>query len=435
MAQRKASWNKSLTASVSALLGSGGREDEGPAPVYSKPKFTSLSMYKSIRRYETIGGVMGLKTPFFQTIEGCQGNYVLIDGRPRLNFAWCDYLGLNQHPSLREAAKIADDRFGTCVSGSRMAAGQTPLHLELEREIADFLGVDDALLFVSGHAANVSTIAAIMTPADLIVHDEFVHNSAVMGTRLSGATARPFKHNDLEALEKVLKEERGKHANCLVVIEGLYSAEGDLPDLAKVIELKERYGAWLMVDDAHGLGVLGKGGRGIAEHSGIDARKVDIWMGTLSKTLASCGGYIAGDKVLIEVLKHSAGGFVYSVGLPPAMTAAALAALKVIKAEPERVARLHAHGRLFLKIAGKKKFNTAGSAGFGMLPILPGATTKVVRLWHKLLERDINTSLIIYPGVPMKTGRLRFFLTSEHTDEEIASTLDAVDEEMRKIII
>ena len=350
MKTKKQSWNKRLAASVS-MFSNRGAEDQSPAKGYAKPRFTDLAMYKSLRRYETIGNVIGLKTPFFRTVEGASGNSITIEGKSYLNFAWCDYLGLNQHPSLREAAESATAAYGTCVSASRMVAGQTPLHMELEREVAEFLGVEDALLFVSGHAANVSTIGSIMTDADLIVHDEFVHNSAVIGMRLSGATTRAFKHNDLASLEKILREERDNHRNALVIIEGLYSTEGDLPDLARVVEIKERYGAWLMVDDAHGLGVLGKTGRGIGEHCGVDGKKVDIWMGTLSKTLASCGGYIAGDKTLIEVLKHSAPGFVYSVGLPPAHTAAALAALRVIKAEPERVARLHSYGQLFLRTA------------------------------------------------------------------------------------
>ncbi|MGE0701292.1 MAG: aminotransferase class I/II-fold pyridoxal phosphate-dependent enzyme, partial [Hyphomicrobiaceae bacterium] len=322
------SWNKRLAATVGKW--SGARADN-EVTSYPGSKFSDLPSAKSLRNWEKVGSMFGVESPFFQTVEAAEGNYTTMEGKARLNFAWCDYLGLNQHPAVAQAMKEAIDQFGPCTSASRMVAGETPLHQTLEREVAEFLGVEASLLFVSGHAANVSTIGSIMSEDDLIVHDEFVHNSAVIGMRLSRATTLSFPHNNFDQLEVILKRERAKHRNCLVIIEGLYSTEGDVTDLPRAVELKERFGAWLMVDDAHGLGVLGKTGRGIAEHAGIPGDKVDIWMGTLSKTLASCGGYIAGNQALIDVLKHTAPGFDYSDGLLPAMTAAALASLRVIK--------------------------------------------------------------------------------------------------------
>lgn len=424
------SWNKRLAATVGKL--SGVRAD---AEVTSHPgsKFSELPTYKSLRNWESVGNMFGVKSPFFRTIEEAHGNFTTIKGEEKLNFAWCDYLGLNQHPAVAQAMKDAVDRFGPCTSASRMVAGETPLHHELEREVAEFLGVEAALLFVSGHAANVSTIGSIMTEDDLIIHDEFVHNSAVIGMRLSRATTMSFSHNNFDKLEAILRRERGKHRNCLIIIEGLYSTEGDVTDLPRATELKERFGSWLMVDDAHGLGVLGANGRGIAEHAGVDASKIDIWMGTLSKTLASCGGYIAGNKDLIDVLKHSAPGFVYSVGLLPAMTAAALASLRVIKAEPERVTRLHSHGRLFLELARERKLNTGVCRGYGMMPVIAGDVLKAVKLWHAVFARGINPSLIIYPGVPLKAGRLRFFLTSAHSEDQIRQAIDVTAEELAKL--
>ncbi len=323
--------------------------------------FSSLPEYKTITYHQNLGKMLGIENPFFRSTEGPQGRHTLIDGKPVLNFAWCDYLGLSRHPDLIAAAKGAIDTYGTSVSASRMVSGDTPLHRELEQEIADTIGVEGALAFVSGHAANVSTIGTIMTADDLIIHDEFVHNSAVVGMRLSGATTMTFKHNKLDLLEQLLRQQRAKYKNCLVVIEGLYSTEGDVPDLARVVELKERYGAWLMVDDAHGCGVLGKTGAGLAEHCGVPGDKVDIWMGTLSKAYASCGGYIAGNRELIDTLRYSAPGFVFSVGLPPSMTAAALAALRVVKREPYRVARLHANGAFFLREARVRGLETGRS--------------------------------------------------------------------------
>ncbi len=398
---------------------------------YAAQPFSTLSAHKSIKHHERLGAMLGIENPFFRSTEGPQGRMTLVDGKPVLNFAWCDYLGLSQHPDLIEAAKGAIDRYGSSVSASRMVSGDTPLHRALEEEIARTIGVEAALVFVSGHAANVSTIGTLMTEDDLIVHDEFVHNSAVVGMRLSGAKTRTFRHNKLDALEKILHEERGKYRNCLVVIEGLYSTEGDIPDLARVVEIKERYGAWLMVDDAHGCGVLGRTGSGLAEHCGLPGDKVDIWMGTLSKAYASCGGYIAGNAELIDALRYSAPGFVFSVGLPPAMTAAALAALRVIKREPERVERLHENGALFLAEAKARGLDTGRAIGIGMLPVMVGATTRAAKAVTRLFERGVNTSLIMYPGVPVNAARLRFFLTSEHTPGEIGRALDMAKEVLK----
>jgi 8-amino-7-oxononanoate synthase len=399
--------------------------------VHTANSFSSLAVHKSIKYHEKLGKLLGIENPFFRSTEGPQGRMTLIDGKPCLNFAWCDYLGLSQHPDLIEATKASIDRYGTSVSASRMVSGDTPLHRELEEEIAKTIGVEGALVFVSGHAANVSTIGTLMTGDDLIVHDEFVHNSAVVGMRLSGAKTRTFRHNSLDALETILREERGKYRNVLVVIEGLYSTEGDIPDLARAVDIKERFGAWLMVDDAHGCGVLGRTGSGLAEHCGVPGSKVDIWMGTLSKAYASCGGYIAGNRELIDTLRYSAPGFVFSVGLPPSMTASALAALRVIKREPERVARLHANGGFFLKEARARGLDTGRAVGIGMLPIMVGATTRAAKAVTKLFARGINTSLIMSPGVPVNAARLRFFLTSEHTPEEIGRALDIAKEELK----
>jgi len=399
---------------------------------YSAKRFTDLSAHKSIKQHEKIGAMLGIENPFFRSADGPQGDRMLIDGKPCINFAWCDYLGLSKHPDLIGAAKAAIDQYGTCVSASRMVAGDTPLHRQLEQEIADTVGVDAALVFVSGHAANVSTIGTLMSEGDLIVHDEFVHNSAVVGMRLSGAKAVMFRHNNLEALEAILRAERGNYRNCLVVIEGLYSTEGDIPDLARVVEIKERYGAWLMVDDAHGCGVLGATGRGCAEHCGVDARKVDVWMGTLSKAYAACGGYIAGSSELIEILRYSAPGFVFSVGLPPSLTAAALAALRVVRREPERVARLHANGAAFVREAKALGLDTGRSAGIGMVPIMVGASTRAAKAVTRMFERGINCSLIIYPGVPLNAGRLRFFVTSETSAADIRTAVATAKEEIAR---
>ena len=421
-------WNRHV---VSALRTWGtASEEDVPRRAYPVRPFSDLHAHKYIKRVMLGAKLAGIESPFFRRQEGRVGVRAVVEGRPRLNFAWCNYLGLNEHPAVAEAARSAIHQYGTCVSASRMVAGEIPIHERLEKKIADFCGVDDALLFVSGHAANVSTIGTVMKEDDLIVHDASVHNSAIVGTRLSGATSISFRHNDFDSCERILRENRAKYANALVIIEGLYSTDGDIPDLARFIDIKERYGAWLMVDDAHGVGVLGARGRGCAEHCGVDPRKVDIWMSTLSKTLASCGGFIAGNKVLIETLKHSAPGFVYSVGLPPPMAAAAMAALDVIESEPERVSRLHSNGQLFLSQARAAGLDTGKAEGFGILPVIVGNTFKLGKCEKRLFERDIIASPIFPPGVPINTGRLRFFITSEHTADEIIAAVSAVSEEL-----
>ena len=419
-------WSQRMAAAVKKWGGAG----PGLNGHYEAARITDLSAYGYIKKVEKVGKMLSIPSPFFRPNDGRDGTMAIIQGKKYINFAWCNYLGLNEHPSVTEAAKAALDRYGTCISASRMVAGEIPLHRTLEEEIAEFCGTEDALLFVSGHAANVSTIGTIMNDGDLVVHDEFVHNSAVVGIQLSGATSRSFRHNNLDQCEKILRESRGNYQNCLIIIEGLYSTEGDVPDLARLVEIKERYGAWLMVDDAHGLGVLGERGSGLAEHCGVDPKKIDILMGTLSKTLASCGGYIAGESALIEILKYTAPGFVYSVGLPPPMAAAALAALRVIKDDPARVARMRSNGALFMREAHAAGLDTGNSKGLGILPVMVGTSLRVGKMTHRLFERGINASPIFSPGVPINAARLRYFVTSEHTPDDIRTTVRTTREEM-----
>jgi 8-amino-7-oxononanoate synthase len=397
------------------------------------PQFVDLSACKAIKRHEAMGRRLGIENPFFRRQEAHRGTRTVIGGKEYLNFAACDYLGLSQHPAIMASARSALEEFGTCVSASRMVGGELPVHEALETKIANFYCLDAAIVFVSGHAANVSTISTVMSEGDLIVIDEFVHNSAVVGARLSRAATLKFRHNNLDALEKTLAQSRSKYRNALIIVEGCYSTEADIPDLVQLVQIKERYGAWLMVDDAHALGVLGRSGRGIAELFGVDARKIDILMGTLSKTLAACGGYIAGGWTLIEVLKYAAPGFVFSVGIPPAMAAAALAAIEVMENDPERVARLQANASLFLSEARKAGLDTGTAGGGAMVPVMGGGISRAGRLMNGVFARGINPSPIIYPGVPINSGRLRFFITSEHTLEDIRTAVRVTKEEFDKV--
>jgi len=395
--------------------------------------FSELPIFQSMEKHRGLANMFGLKNPFYRAHEGRLGAHTVSEGRELVNFASYDYLGLNQERAVAEAAKAAIDHCGTSVSASRLVAGERPVHRALERALADFYQAEDCLAFVSGHATNVSTIGVLMGGDDLVVHDELMHNSALIGAKLSRATTIGFRHNNLEALEQVLRENRAKHKNALIVVEGLYSMDGDFPNLPRLLDIKRRYGAWLMVDEAHSLGVLGATGHGIAEHFGVDPRGVDIWMGTLSKTLGSCGGYICGSRDLIEILKYQAPGFVYSVGLSPPGAAAALAALEILKSDPQRVAKLQANGRLFLEEAKKHGLDTMTSAGYSVVPVMVGCSVRAVRLTERLLERGINALPIIHPAVPMKAARLRFFITSKHTAAEIRGTVKIIAEELAAI--
>ena len=367
-----------------------------------------------------------LRNPFFIAHDGVAGAVTYIDGREYINFSSYNYLGLAGHPRVDQAAKDAIDRYGTSASASRLVAGERPIQRELERSLADNYGVEDCLVFVSGHATNVSTIATLFGPKDLVVHDGLAHNSIIEGIKLSGAARRSFPHNNADALDTLLAEVRGQFERVLIVIEGHYSMDGDIPDLPAFIDIKRRHGCFLMVDEAHSLGVLGATGKGIHEHYGVAGKDVDIWMGTLSKTLAACGGYVAGERALVEHLKYSAPGFVYSVGISPPVAGAALEALRIMNSEPERVARLHQRAQRLLARARDAGIDTGHSQGYAIVPALAGGSLKATRLSNQLFEHGINAQPIIHPAVEEKAARLRFFVSADHTDEQIERLIAAL---------
>jgi 8-amino-7-oxononanoate synthase len=368
----------------------------------------------------------GLENPYFRVHEGATGATAIIAGRPCVNFANYNYLGLSGDPRVNAAAIEAVSRYGTSVSASRVVSGERPVHQELEQELASFIGVEGCILYIGGVTTNVSTIAHLLGPGDVILCDELLHNSAMQGALFSGAHRMTFPHNDHAAADRLLSEIRGRYRRALVVIEGVYSADGDIPDLVRFVDVKRRHEAWLMVDEAHSIGVLGATGRGLAEHAGVSPRAVDIWMGTLSKSLASVGGYIGARREIIEYLKYTAPGFVYSVGMSPANAAAALEALRVLRREPDRVARLHQNAHLFLDLAQKHGLNTGLSAGSPIIPIIVGDSVRAVRVSHQLLARGINVQPMVAPAVGESGARLRFFIAVDHTPEQIREAVDAV---------
>ncbi len=389
-------------------------------------RFDQHPGYQQVQMLRAGAAHFGVADPYFKLHEGTAGATTQIGGREYVNFASYNYLGLCGHPAVNAAAGAAVAQFGTSVSASRVVSGERPVHRALEQAIADAYGVDGALALVSGHATNVTVIGHLLGHRDLVIHDEFIHNSSLQGMVLSGAKRLSFPHNDLNALDVLLSEHRRRYERVLVVVEGLYSMDGDFPDLPRLVEIKHRHKAFLMVDEAHSFGVMGATGLGIREHFGLAGSEVDIWMGTLSKALASCGGYIAGERALIDNLKHLAPGFLYSVGMPPPVAAAALAALQCMQAEPQRVERLRARSALFLAEARAAGLDTGTSAGLSVIPVIAGSSVRAVRLSAALFEAGINVQPILYPAVPEHAARLRFFLSSEHTEAQVVGSIRAI---------
>ncbi|WP_027961821.1 aminotransferase class I/II-fold pyridoxal phosphate-dependent enzyme [Halomonas halodenitrificans] len=389
-------------------------------------RFDAHPGYQQISMLREGASRLGLTDPFFKVHDGNAGATSLIDGREYLNFASYNYLGFSGDPRVTRAGQEALERYGSSVSASRVVSGERPIHRELERAIAAAYRVDDAVAFVSGHATNVSTLGYLLGPRDLVIHDAYIHNSLLVGAQLSGAKRISFPHNDPAALDALLTRHRGQFERVLVVIEGLYSMDGDVPDLPRFIDIKRRHQAWLMVDEAHSFGVLGDHALGLREYFGVPAEDVDIWMGTMSKSLAGCGGYIAGCTALVETLRYLAPGFLYSVGMPAQVAAPSLTALRLMQQEPERVQTLHAISRYFLEQAREMGLDTGQSIGAAVVPIIVGSSPLAARLSHDLFQRGINVQPILHPAVPEKSARLRFFLSCEHTREQIDRTLDAL---------
>ena len=375
----------------------------------------------------------GLKNPYFNVHERVTNDTSVIAGRTMINWSSYNYLGLSGDPQVTRAAQDAVERYGTSVSASRVASGEKPLHRELEQELARFLGCEDAIVTVSGHGVFVTVIGHLMGPQDLILHDSLAHDCILGGSRLSGAKRRPFPHNDFEALEKQLAQLRPHYRRVLIAVEGVYSMDGDITPLPRFVELKKKYKTLLLVDEAHSIGVVGPTGRGVGEHHGVDRADVDLWMGTMSKSLASCGGYVAGSKTLVNFLKYTVPGFVYSVGISPANAAAALEALRQMQAHPEKVQRLHERSALFLKVARERGIDTGFAGGSAVVPAILGNSLHSLQVSEALRQRGINVQPILYPAVEETAARLRFFITATHTEQQIRETIEVLAEEIARV--
>ena len=388
---------------------------------------TQLSQYKKLNLRKNLFKKAQVEIPYFKGFNSPSTDTIAFEDRQLINFASYNYLGYNHDPRINLAAQQAIIQYGTSASSSRIVSGEKRIHKELELAIAKLYQAEDALVFVSGYATNVGVISHLMEKNDLIIHDSLAHNSIVMGSQFSSAKRLKFRHNDLLDLENLLKENRLLHERVLIVIEGLYSMDGDTPNLAAIVALKKRYKCLLMVDEAHSIGVLGEQGFGLREHCQVTSTDVDIWMGTLSKSFAGCGGYIAGSAALIDYLKYTAPAFIFSVGLSPPLAGASLAAIQLLEIEKHRVKKLQDNGRYFLLTAKEKGFDTGLSEGYAIIPIILGNSMHTAKLANALFAQGINVQSIIYPGVDESSARLRFFVSALHSFEQIDFSLNVLN--------
>ncbi len=423
----------SAAAPLRAAGGAAHRTAPAVAEAAARLAVAELEGYREIRMIREAAAFLGIADPYFRVHQGIAGAETVIDGETYINFASYNYAGLNGHPEIAAAAKAAIDRYGTSVSASRPVSGERPVHRELEQALARLHGAEDSVVLVGGHSTNVTVIGHLLGRDDVIVHDALIHNSIVQGAILSGARRVPFAHLDHAAADRLLGEARRRSGHALLVIEGHYSMDGDIPDLPAFIAVARKHRAWIMVDEAHALGVLGPRGFGTADHFGVDPGEVDIWMGTLSKSLVSCGGYIAGRAELIDYLKLVVPGFVFSVGMAAPAAAAALAALEILEREPERVRRVNERGALFLHLAREAGLAVGGSVGAAIVPIITGGSIRAARLAQAMFRRGINVQPILYPAVPERAARLRFFLTAAHREDQIRESVRILQEENRRL--
>ncbi|MGH9427578.1 MAG: glycine C-acetyltransferase [Terriglobia bacterium] len=366
-----------------------------------------------------------------RVLEGRQLPEACFDGHSVINLSSNNYLGLNTHHRLVEAAKQATEAFGVGSGAVRTIAGTMQIHMELEEAIARFKHVEASVVFQSGFTANAGTVSSILGKGDLIISDELNHASIIDGCRLSRAAIRVFPHKDLIRLEEILKETANFPGKKLLITDGVFSMDGDIAPLPALVELGERYGCILMIDDAHSSGVLGKNGRGTVDHFNLHGR-VDIQVGTLSKAIGSLGGYVCGSRKLIDFLYHRARPFLFSTSHPPAVAASCLAAFQVLQEEPEWIERLWENTRFFKSGLDRLGFNT-GQSETPITPIIVGKGDLAMRLSDELFAKGVFAQGIGFPAVPEARSRVRTIVTATHTQDQLQRTLDVMGQVGREL--
>jgi 8-amino-7-oxononanoate synthase len=379
--------------------------------------------------------------PYFRQVESESGPIVTMEGRERLMLGSNNYLGLTGDARVKDAARRALERYGTALTGSRLMNGTLPLHGELEEQIADWMHTEDALVFTTGYQANLGCLSGVLGPSDTVIADSSDHASILDGCKLSGARLRPFRHRRLEKLGSMLERSAGDGGGVLVVVDGVYSMEGDVCDLAGVVELCRAHGARLMVDEAHAVGVLGPRGAGSCELYGVE-QSVDLRMGTFSKSLASCGGFIAGPAEVVDFLRISSRPFLFTASAVPAATAAALAAVRICRSEEGP--------RLFERVLDNAAYLHRGLRGLGyrvveptrlpdgrelvtpVVPVIVGEDMQTALLWKALWDEGVYTNVALYPAVPRGGSLIRTSVMATHEREHLDRALEAFEAVKRR---
>jgi glycine C-acetyltransferase len=366
-----------------------------------------------------------------RTLEGPTGGRARFDGREVINLASNNYLGLANHPRMNDAAARAARELGAGTGAVRTIAGSMTMHRELEERFAAFKHADDALMFQSGFTSNAGTVAAILTKEDLIVSDQLNHASIIDGARLSRAEIRVFPHKDASAADALLSETKREGRRQLLITDGVFSMDGDIAPLPDLVEVAEKHGAIMMLDDAHASGVLGAGGAGTVDHFGLHGR-VDVQVGTLSKAIGVLGGFIAGPHHLIEWLQNRGRPYLFSTSAPPAVVAACIEALDIIRDEPDRLERLWSNTRSFKAGLHDLGFDT-GASETPITPVITGDEEKTQAFARRLFEEGVFTPAIVFPTVAKGQARVRTIVTAEHGEEDLKEALDVFDRVGREL--
>jgi 8-amino-7-oxononanoate synthase len=382
-------------------------------------KIASDSTLKAAR----MGREMGIY-PYFKPLSETEGTEVVVDGRRLIMIGSNNYLGLTTHPAVRKAAIDAITKFGTSCTGSRFLNGTLEIHKELERRLAKFMGKEAALIFGTGYQSNLGAIAALMSKDDIAIADKDIHASLVDAIKMSGCQLKRFKHNDMDDLERVLKDNKDKPK--MIIVDGVYSMGGDIAPLPQIVELAKAYGARFFVDDAHGLGVMGKGGRGTHLHFGC-ADEIDLVMGTFSKSFASLGGVVAGNKDVIDYIQHHARALIFSASMPPANVATVLACLDIIENDPSYVQKVHDQSTK-VRNALRKMGYDCGNSVTPIVPVFIGKEMDTIFAWKAFYDYGVYVNPVLPPGVPPNNSLLRTSYMATHTDDQVARIVHAFKE-------
>jgi 8-amino-7-oxononanoate synthase len=394
-------------------------------PFTNKPNYQKVGNLKDkLSLYDAPQKVMQAGIyPYFRAIESDQDTEVIMNGKKVLMFGSNSYLGLTNHPLIKEAAKKAIDKYGTGCAGSRFLNGTLDIHIELEEKLARFVGKDQALCYSTGFQVNLGVVSVLTGRNDYVLLDELDHASLIEGSRLSFSKVLKFAHNDMAALEKKLMTCENDSIK-LIVVDGIFSMEGDIVKLPEIVELAEKYNATIMVDDAHSLGVIGKNGSGTASHFGL-TDKVDLIMGTFSKSFASLGGFIAADKEVINYIKHNSRSLIFSASMTPSSVATVLAAIEIMENEPERIKHLWDITEYALNGFKSMGFNT-GKTESPIIPLFIGDDVKALQLTMQLLEDGVFVNPVVSPAVPKEDSLIRYSLMATHTKEQVDISIEKI---------